>query len=190
MRVNAGNLKKGEFILYNGEIHAVTKVEFYSPGKGSAVMRTSLKSVKTGKSLNYTYKSREEVETIDVEVVELQYLYKDVEFLYFMNERTFEQFQLPLMLADVVANYIKEGDKMFVMMYDGNPISIRPPQTVRLKVIEAEDAAKGDTVTNALKPVKVETGVTVMAPLFIKVGDVIIVDPETGVYSARVGVKY
>lgn len=190
MSVIAGNLKKGDFILYNGDIHLVTKTEFYSPGKGSAVMRTSMKNIKTGKSFNYTYKSREDVETVDVEATELQYLYKDSEFLYFMNERTYEQFQLPLSLAETVANYIKEGDKMFVMMYDGNPISIRPPQTVRLKVIEAEEAAKGDTVTNALKPVKVETGVTVMAPLFIKVGDVIIVDPETGVYSARVGVKY
>ena len=190
MRTNAGNLKKGEFILYNGEIHAVTKVEFYSPGKGSAVMRTSLKNVKSGRSLNYTYKSHEDVETIDVEVVELQYLYKDTEFLYFMNERTYEQFQLPLTLAETMSNYLKEGDKLFVLMHEGQPLAIRPPQTVKLKVIEAEEAAKGDTVTNTLKPVKVETGVIVMAPLFIKVGDIIIVDPETGIYSARVGVKY
>jgi elongation factor P len=190
MKVNAGNLKRGEFIIYNGEIHAVTKVEFYSPGKGSAVMRTSLKNVKSGKSLNYTYKSQEDVETVDVDVVELQYLYKDNEFLYFMNESSYEQFQLPIGLAENLGDYIKEGDKLFVLMHDGTPISVRPPQSVRLAVVEADEAAKGDTVTNTLKPVKVETGVIVMAPLFIKVGDVIIVDPETGTYTSRVGVKY
>lgn len=190
MRTNAGNLKKGEFILYNGEITAVLKTEFYSPGKGSALMRTNLKNIKSGKGFSYTFKSQEEVETVEVEAVELQYLYKDHEFLYFMNERTYEQLQLPIALADNLVNFVKEGDKLFVLMHDSQPISIRPPQSVRLKVIESEDAAKGDTVSGALKPVKVETGITIMAPLFIKVGDVIIVNPETGTYTSRVGVKY
>lgn len=190
MRTNAGNLKKGEFILYNGEITAVLKTEFYSPGKGSALMRTNLKNIKSGKSFSYTFKSQEEVETVDIEAVELQYLYKDHEFLYFMNERTYEQFQLSVDLAGNITDFIKESDKLFVLMHDGQPISVRPPQSVRLKVIETEDAVKGDTVTGATKPAKVETGVTVLVPLFIKVGDIIIVNPETGEYTQRVGVKY
>lgn len=189
MRIEAGNLKKGQFILHNNEIWQIQKTEFYSPGKGSALMKTVIKNINTGKTLAYTFKSSEDVETVDVEAVELQYLYKDTNFLYFMNEKNFEQYQLSISSAGEIANFLKEGDKIYVLLYDNKPIGIRPPQSVRLKVIQSEEAVKGDTVSGAKKVVTVETGAKVSVPLFIKTGDLIVINPETGEYVERIGGK-
>lgn len=187
MKINAGNLKKGDFIYYQNEIWQTQKADFYSPGKGSALMKAKIKNLVSGKNIDYTFKSNETVETLDVTSIELQYLYKDAEFMYFMDERSFEQYQIPLSLVGDVVNYIKEGTKHFVFLHNDKPLTMRPPLSVKLKVIESENAAKGDTVGGAKKSVKLETGVTVMAPIFVKVGETISVNPETGEYTGREG---
>ncbi|MFA6532834.1 MAG: elongation factor P, partial [Patescibacteria group bacterium] len=115
-----------------------------------------------------------------------QYLYKDNENLYFMDERTFNQSSLPISVVGEVTRFFKDGEKMFVYMYEDKPLTIRPPSSVRLKIVEAEDAAKGDTVSGAKKPVKVETGAIVMVPIFVKIGETISINPETGEYTGRV----
>lgn len=186
MKTNAGNLKKGDFVYYNGEIYQVQKAEFYSPGKGSALMRTKLKNLVTGKNVDYTYKSQETLESLEVESIEMQYLYKDAEAVYFMNERDYQQYQVPLSVVGDVSKYMREGNKYFVYMHDDKPLNVRPAASERLKVIETEEAAKGDTVSGAKKPAVVETGATVQVPLFVKVGDIITVNPETGAYGERV----
>lgn len=186
MKTNAGNLKKGEFISYQSTIWQVQKADFYSPGKGSALMKAKIKNLVTGKNIDYTLKSNESVETLPVEVVEMQYLYKDNENIYFMNERNYNQYFLSRTIVGEVTNFLKEGTKHYVYMYEDKPLNIRPPMSVRLKVIESEVSVKGDTVTGAKKLVKLETGVTVMVPLFIKVGDTIAINPETGEYVERV----
>lgn len=186
MRTNAGNLKKGDFVRHEGEIWQVQKADFYSPGKGSALMKTRIKNLISGKNVEYAYKSNEQIELLDVQSVELQYLYKDNENIYFMDERTYNQFHITASVVGEICKFFKEGEKMYVYMYDNKPLSVRPPLSVRLKVIEAENADKGDTISGAKKPVKVETGVTVMVPLFIKIGDIITINPETGEYTGRV----
>ncbi|MCX7996308.1 MAG: elongation factor P [Patescibacteria group bacterium] len=184
MKINAGNIKKGEFVLYQDKPHQVLKAEFYSPGKGSALMRTRLKNVESGKQVDYTFKSNEIVETIEVVSLEMQYLYKDAENMYAMD-KDYEQYTIPLTVAGDAVNYLKEGETIFVYMYAERPLAIRPPATVRLTVIETEDAVKGDTVSGARKPAIVETGITVMVPLFVKQGETIVVNPETGEYTER-----
>ena len=185
MSTYAGNIKKGEFIMYQGEIWQIQKTEFYSPGKGSALMRTKIKNVKSGKNIDYTFKSSESVDTVEVNSVEMQYLYKDQEFVYFMDERSYNQYQVPLAVVGKVIEYFKEGSKMFVFLYNDEPLSIRAPLSVTLKVVSTEDAAKGDTVSGAKKEAELETGVKVMVPLFIKTGEIISVNPETGEYTGR-----
>jgi elongation factor P len=182
----ASSLKKGDFIMYQGDIWQVQKTEFYSPGKGSALMKTKIKNVVTAKNVDYTYKANESVEDVEVNSVEMQYLYKDAEYLYFMDERTYNQYQLRLDVVGDIANYLKEGTKHYVYLHNDLPISMKPPASVRLLVVETEDAAKGDTVSGAKKPAKLETGVTVMVPIFVKQGEMIAVNPETGEYSERV----
>lgn len=186
MKVNAGNLKKGDFIEYQGEIYQVQKTEFYSPGKGSALMKTKIRGIVSGKGIDYTFKSNEIVETLSVNSVEMQYLYKDAESLYFMDERTCNQFALPLSSAGRLANFLKEGEKCYVYLYKDEPLALRFPLSVKLKVIETDEAVKGDTVSGATKPAIVETGAVINVPLFIKPGDVIAVNPETGNYTERI----
>lgn len=187
MSINAGNIQKGQYILHNNEVWQVQQTSFYSPGKGAALMKTKLRNIKTGKVLSYTYKSNESVETTDIETKELQYLYKDANYLYFMDEHNYEQVQLSISVVGNLVNYLKEGDKLGVLIYEDEPINIRPPKSVKLKVIEAEEAVKGNTITNPKKIVKLETGVTAIVPLFIKVGDLISLNPDTGEYLSRAG---
>ena len=182
---NAGNLKKGDFIRYQSEIWQVQKADFYSPGKGSALMKSKIKNLMSGKNIDYTFKSQENVETLDVESIEMQYLYKDNENLYFMNQRTYNQYQIPRAIVGDVVNFMKEGTKHFVYLHDDKPLNVRPPLSVKLKVVEVDAGVRGDTVTGAKKPAKLETGVTVQVPLFVKLGDVVSVNPETGQYTGR-----
>ncbi len=186
MRTNAGNLKRGEFINYQNEIWQIQKAEFYSPGKGSAMMKTRLKNIVSGKNIDYTFKSNEQVETLDVESLEMQYLYKDNENIYLMDERTYNQYYLPISIVGDAANFLKEGNKYYVYFHNDRPLNIRPPMSVMLKVVETEAAIKGDTVTGAKKPAKLETGVTIMVPLFVNKGETVVVNPETGQYVERV----
>ncbi|MBW7960295.1 elongation factor P [Microgenomates bacterium UTCPR1] len=186
MKVNAGNLKKGDFVYYQSEVWQVQKADFYSPGKGSALMKARIKNLLSGKNIEYAYKSNEQVEVLDVQSIEMQYLYHDNENLFFMDSRTYNQFSLPLNIVGDVYKFFKEGDKMYVYIHDEKPLTVRPPLSVKLKVVEAEAADKGDTVSGAKKPVKLETGVTVMVPLFVKVGETVTINPETGEYTGRV----
>ena len=188
MKINAGNIKKGEFLIHNGEVWQAVKAEFYSPGKGAALMRTSLKSLRTGKTLGYTFKSQESVEIVEVETKKLQYLYKDGSFIHLMNPKNFEQYQLSLKAVDTLIGFLKEGEILPVLLYEDQPISLRPPKSVQLKVVKSEVGVKGDTVTSPRKSVTLETGAKVLAPLAIKEGDVIAVNPETGEYLQRVKV--
>lgn len=186
MNTNAGNLKKGDFIRYQGEIWQVQKADFYSPGKGSALMKSKIKNLLSGKNIDYTFKSQENVETLEVESIEMQYLYKDNETLHFMNDRNYQQYEVPIGVVGDIAQFLKEGERHFVYLYDDKPLNIRPPMSVKLKVMETENAIKGDTVSGAKKPAKLETGVIVQVPLFVKAGEVVIVNPETKEYVGRV----
>lgn len=185
MAGQAGNLKKGECINYLGEIWQVQKTEFYSPGKGSALMRTKLKNIISGKTIDYSFKSNEYVETVDVGSAEMQYLYHDRDIAYFMDNSSFQQFEVPLSVIGDIIKYFKEGESMYVYVHDDKALNIRPPASVTLKVVQTEDAAKGDTVSGAKKEAELETGAIVMVPLFIKKGEVIMLNPETGEYSGR-----
>lgn len=186
MKTNAGNIKRGDFVMYMDEIWQVQKAEFYSPGKGAALMRTKLKNLVSGKNLDYTYKSQETVETPDVSSIEMQYLYKDNESVYFMDERTYQQYHISADIVGDMSRFMKEGNKYYVYMYNETPLNVRPSASEKLEVIETEDAVKGDTVSGARKQATVETGVTVMVPLFVKKGDIIAVNPDTGQYVERV----
>lgn len=185
MATQAGNLKRGEFIRYQSEIWQVQKTEFYSPGKGSALMRTKLKNVTSGKTIDYNFKSNESVDTVEVSSIEMQYLYKDKENAYFMDNQSYQQFELKLSVIGSVIEFFKEGELMYVYVHDDMTLNIRPPASVNLTVVQTEDAARGDTVSGAKKEAELETGAKVMVPLFIKKGELIMINPESGEYTGR-----
>jgi elongation factor P len=105
--------------------------------------------------------------------------------MYFMNEQTYDQVTIPLAMAEGFVQYLKEGDKLFVFMHEDQALSVRPPLSVHLKIVETENAVKGDTVSNARKSAITETGATVMVPLFVKAGETVTINPESGEYVGR-----
>lgn len=133
-----------------------------------------------------SFRTADGVEILDVDTIKMQYLYRDPNYVYLMDNQTFEQHQVDIKLIGTIAEYLKEGDTILVLMYEGKALSIRPPQSVSLKVTEAEHAVKGDTATAAKKTVLLETGTKASVPLFIKSGDVIVINPETGEYVERI----
>ena len=183
--IKANQLKRDMFVLYKDAPHAVLKCEFYFPGKGSAFARTRLKNIKTGNVYEYTYKSSDMVEQVDVETMELQYLYADGDIFYFMNPRTYDQYEVKRWVFDGKEQWLLPEAKMFFHYYEGEVIGVRFPPKVTLKVVEASDAVAGNTVNSPKKPAKVETGVEVLVPLFVKQGETIIVDTESGEYVSR-----
>ena len=183
--IKGGNLQKGIFIKYKNEPYEVTKAEFYAPGKGSAICRTKLKSVKTANTVEFTFKSNESVEELDVMAREMQFSYMDGEDIVFMDPRTYEQVNVPRALIIDKIGYLIAELNMYLVFLDEKVIGVRFPQKVTLKVTHAEDDVAGDTVNSPKKMVTVETGIQVHAPLFIKKGEKIIVDTTTGEYIGR-----
>lgn len=184
--INAGNLSKGMYIMFKGAPHAVTKTEFMSPGKGTPVMRVRLRNAQTGTIQEYTYKSAETVEIVEVVKKELQFLYRAGDDIVFMNPKTYEQESLPMTLMEEKTGFLVQDLKCYVLFYHDKPIGIDLPPNIVLKVIEAEDSVAGNRVNAPKKPVKLETGVTIDAPIFIKTGDKVSVDTASGTYISRV----
>ncbi len=184
--VNAGNLTKGMYITFKGAPHVVVKTDFMSPGKGSPVMRARLRNAQTGVVQEYTYKSAESVELVEVVKKELQFLYRSGDEIVFMNPKTFEQESLPMSLMEDKIGFLVQDLKCYVLFYQDEPIGIDLPPNIVLKVIEAEDSVAGNRVNAPKKPIKLETGITIDAPIFIKTGDKISVDTATGTYISRV----
>lgn len=185
MNTNAGNLKKGQYIKYDQDIWQVLKTDHNYRGRGSAYMKVKIRNLRTDNTMDMNFRSHDSMELVPVDAVKLSYLYKDASALYFMDDRTYEQHSVPKKMTGSVDNYLKEGEPVFVLMMDGEAIGIRAPQSVRLKVVEAHDATKGNTTMTAKKTVTLETGINILVPLFIKKGDTIVVNCETGEYVER-----
>lgn len=183
--IKAGNIRKNNYILFKNEPHLVTKTDFVSPGKGSAFMRCRMRSLKTGNTAEFTYKSNETVEELDVTSQRMQYLYHDADEAVFMNQMTFEQTSVPIILVEDKLDVLSPEIDCYVMQYNDKAIGVTLPPKVKLKVVHADMAVAGDTVGQAKKEVELETGLKVMAPLFIKVGEVLIIDTDTKQYVSR-----
>ncbi|MCF6334453.1 MAG: elongation factor P [Spirochaetales bacterium] len=184
--MKAGAINKGMALLIKGSPFIVVEREFVNPGKGSAFVRLKLKSPATGKVLKETMKTQDQIEEISVEDKECQYLYSDEESFHFMDTETYDQFEVPL---EGFADYkllMRDGDTYKVIMWDEKPLDIILPYKVVYEVTEAAEGVKGDTVQGASKLVKIETGLEVKVPIFIKQGEKIMVNTETREYVERV----
>jgi elongation factor P len=186
MAVKAGNISKGMFIMFKGAPHLVTKTEFMAPGKGSAVNRVRMKHVETGSVADFTYKTNEMVEEAEVDKKEMQYLYQDGTDFVFMDPKNYEQITVPGRLVEGKEGYLTPDLTVVVLVREEQPIGVKLPAHVVMKVTEAEDAVAGNRVNAPKKPIIVETGMQVMAPLFIKPGDKVMLDTDTGEYLSRV----
>jgi len=184
--INAGNIAKGMYILFKDAPQQVTKADFMAPGKGSPIMRVKFKNVQTGSAGEFTFKTNESVEVADVDKKEMQFLYRDGEDMMFMDPRSFEQASIPLSLLEEQVGFLIPDLKVWVMWYQERAIGVILPPNVNLKVVESPDAVAGNRVNAPKKLVKLETGLEIQAPLFIKEGEMVIVDTTNGEYVGRV----
>lgn len=186
MALSITNLKKGTLFQLDGQPWRVVEYNQKVMGRGGSIVNVRIKSLVDGKVLEKTFKGNEQLESADVSNQTVQYLYSDGGTFYFMNEETFEQFDISADLVGDGAGYLKEGDKVVLQFFDGRPINVEMPKNVPLKVTYTENAVKGDTSSAITKEATLETGITIRVPAFIKTGDLISVDTATGAYRERV----
>lgn len=183
--ITTAQFKKGMFIEFRGEPNLLTDMTFVNPGKGSAFVRTKLKSLTSGKVIEFTFKSGESAKELDVATREMQFLYKEGDAYVFMDNTSFEQYNiLEALLSDFV-KYLRSNDTYQVLVLNDEAVGVRFPKKVWLKVTESSEGIKGNSSAGATKTVETETGAIVTVPLFIKEGDTIGIDPETGTYLER-----
>lgn len=184
--IKAGAIDKGICILVKNEPYVVVEREFVNPGKGSAFTRIKLKNLMTGQVLKQVLKTQETVEEVEVIDRKSQYLYGDGEGFHFMDAETYEQYIVPIEGFEEKGLLMKEGETYEAVFWEETPIDIKIPYKVVYTVVEAGEGIKGDTVTGATKTVKLETGLEVKVPLFIKEGEKVLINTETKEYVERV----
>ncbi len=186
MALSNTDLKKGTIFQLDGVPYRVTDYAQKVMGRGGSIVNVKIKSLIDGKVLSKTFKGADSIESADMSNKPVQYLYEDGGKYNFMDTETYEQFELGVDAIEDKVGYMKDGDNVTALLFDGRIIGIELPKNLPLKVTYTEDAVKGDTSSSITKDAKLETGITVKVPAFIKTGDLISVDTTTGTYRERV----
>jgi len=185
MALSITDLKKGTIFQLEGVPYRVVDYNQKVMGRGGSIVNVRIKSLLDGKVLEKTFKGNESISSADVTNQNVQYLYNDGSTFFFMDEETFEQFEIPADIIGDGAGYLKESDRVQIQLFNGSVINVELPQNVPLKVTYTENVVKGDTTSSVLKDATLETGITVKVPAFIKQDDIIKVDTRTGEYLER-----
>lgn len=183
--ISTNDFRTGLTIELEGEVYSVVDFQHVKPGKGSAFVRSKLKNLRTGALIERTFRAGEKVETAHIERREMQYLYSAGSSYTFMDTENFEQLTLNEDQLGENLKFLKENMLITVLLHEGSILGIELPNFVDLKVVETTPGIRGDTVSGATKPAKLETGAVVQVPLFIEEGDVVRIDTRTGEYLTR-----
>ncbi|MFZ5989595.1 MAG: elongation factor P [Bacillota bacterium] len=184
--ISAGDFRNGVTFELDGQIFQIVEFQHVKPGKGAAFVRTKLKNIVTGATVERTFNPSDKMPKAHIERKDMQYLYSDGDLYYFMDVETYEQMPLGQDKIGDALKFVKENVVVKILSHKGNVFGIEPPNFVELEIIETEPGFKGDTATGATKPATVETGATIKVPLFVDKGDVIRIDTRTGEYMERV----
>jgi len=184
--IDVNDLRKGVTFELDNELYKVLDYHHHKPGRGNATIRVKTVNLRSGATREMTFQSGDRVQDVRLDFHNVQYLYNDGLFYYFMDLETYEQHTLTKEVLGDSANYLKENLEIKLTFYQGEPIDIELPTSVDLEVVQAEAAVRGDTATGVTKKVITVTGLQVQVPNFVNVGDVIRVNTETGVYVTRV----
>jgi elongation factor P len=182
---STSEFKKGLKVQIEGDPYIMVECNFVKPGKGNALYKCKMKNLIRNTMLERTYKGGDALEAADVTEIDAQYLYRQGENFVFMDNASYEQYELNTDQVDDAWKYIKEGMICHMVLFNNNPISVTPPNHVILKIDYCEPAVRGNTATNLTKPVKLETGAEMVCPAFVDIGDLIKVDTRTGEYLER-----
>ncbi len=184
--VSTNNFKNGMAISHKGKLWVITEFQHVKPGKGGAFVRTKLKEVGSGRVVEETFRAGEKVEDVRMETKQLQYLYTDGETFHFMDQSSYEQFELFRDFVGDTAKWLKEGDTVSILVAGGEMMGVEPPMFVELEVTDTEPGFKGDTVQGGTKPATLQTGALVQVPMFVSSGDTVRIDTRDGRYVTRV----
>lgn len=184
--ISAGEFRNGVTFELDGNVFQIVEFQHVKPGKGAAFVRTKLKNVITGGVVEKTFRPTEKMPKAHIERKDYEYLYSDGDLYYFMDQESYEQMPLNSDQLGDSLKFVKENMVVKVLSYKGSVFGVEPPTFVELEVTDTEPGFKGDTSTGATKPATLETGATIMVPLFVDQGDVIRVDTRTGEYMERV----
>ncbi len=184
--ISSNDFRNGVTIVLDNNLWTVIEFLHVKPGKGSAFVRTRLKNVKTGATVERTFRAGEKVERATVETRQMQMLYNDADGFHFMDQESFENITIQRELIGDPADFLKDGMAVDVQFHDSLPIGVALPAHVELRIVETDPGFKGDTATNTFKPAKLETGATVQVPLFVNPDDVIRIDTRDRRYIGRV----
>jgi elongation factor P len=182
----ASEIKNGSILRFNGELIQVEEFIHRTPGNLRAFYQARMRNIKSGKLVEYRFRTDEDVDIARVETNNYQYLYDDGDDLVVMDNTTYDQFNVPKSLFGSAIKFLKEGVNVIVAFESDMPIMGQMPNTAELEITYTEPAVKGDTSTGAMKKATVETGAEINVPLFINLGDVVKVDTATGNYVERV----
>lgn len=183
---NTGDINVGSFIRFNGELVQIVEYQHRTPGNLRAFYQAKMRNMKSGKLLEYRFRSGEDVELARVEFKTLQYIYEEGDFFVCMDNETFEQVSIPKEMFGAGGKFLKESMEVKVAFENEEPIGAEPPTFVVVEITYTEPGIKGDTATNTLKSATIETGTTIMVPLFCDIGEKVKVDTRTGSYVERV----
>lgn len=184
--IPTSDFKKGVKVLIDGDPYEMLECNFVKPGKGQALYKCRLRNLLKGSMLSQTFRNGESLESADIHKSDGSYSYRDGSSFYFLDNDSFEQFALPSDSIEEQMTFVTEGSPVSLLFFNGQLISVTPPQTVTMEVTYTEPAARGDTATNVTKAATVECGASVQVPAFIREGDRIRIDVETGKYVERV----
>lgn len=184
--IDVNELRKGVTFTMDGELYKVIDYQHHKPGRGKATIRTKLRNLRSGATIDRNFISGDRVQDIRLDHQTVQYLYRDEDFYYFMDVETYEQFPLPGAVLEDVQSYLVENMEIELSSYEKEPLDVELPITVDLRVIEAPPGFAGDTASGATKEVTLETGFKLQVPLFIEQDDVLRIDTRDGRYVTRV----
>ena len=184
--IDVNELRKGVTFTMDNELYKVIDYQHHKPGRGKAIIRTKLRNLRTGGTIDKNFTSGDRVQDIRLDHQTVQYLYSDGEFYYFMDVETYEQFPLPDAVLEDAKPYLVENTEIELSSFEGERLDVELPITVDLKVVEAQPGFAGDTAQGATKDVTLETGLVLQVPLFIHEGDVLRIDTRTARYVTRV----
>jgi elongation factor P len=186
LMITAGEFRNGATFELDGQIFQIVEFQHVKPGKGAAFVRTKLRNIITGATVERTFNPSDKMPKAHIERKDMQYLYNDGDLYYFMDIETYEQIPLSKVTLGDSLKFVKENMIVKMLSHKNNVFGIEPPTFVELDVTETEPGFKGDTATGATKPATVETGAMIKVPLFVNQGDVIRIDTRSGEYMERV----
>lgn len=184
--ISLNEAKTGTIINYNDKLYQIVWSEHSKVGRGGAILRSRIKDLNTGAIIDKTFKGSERLDNVDLDRKKYQYLYSDDDNFYFMDPHNFEQISIDKEKVGELKKYLTEGADVDILLHDGTPLSLNLPIKMQFEITYTEPGVKGDTKSStSLKPAQIQTGATVMVPLFIKQGEKIIVNTQTGQYVER-----